>query len=193
MEEKKTPNIERPKIEAVATGKVNKKSVGRRIVNSFIPEDTPDVKDYIIFDRLIPAIKDTFVDLAVNTLEMIFYGKTSGRRRRSSGGGGHVDYAGASKRREPERRESRRLDDFNDIIFDSYEEADRVLDILMDWIERYDQCSILDFYDASGVSASSHNYTNDNYGWTDLRDAHIVRARGGGYILDLPTPRQLRR
>lgn len=192
MEEKKALNAaERPKMEAVVAGKVKKKGTGRRIMDSFIPEDVPDVKEYILFDRLIPAVKDTMVDLAVNTLEMLFYGKTSGRRRRSSGnGGGHFDYGGISKQKDSPRRAERRNTDFNDIIFDSYADADHVLDILMDWIERYGQVSVLDFYDASGVS--THNYTDNNYGWTDLRDTVIVRARGGGYILDLPTPRQLR-
>lgn len=188
MEEKKTPEKDRPKMEAVVNGKVKKKGTGRRIMDSFIPEDVPDVKEYILFDRLIPAIKDTMVDLAVNTLEMIFYGKTSGRRHRGSGSG-HVDYNRVSKDDRPAKA-TRRNTDFNDILFESYADADQVLDILLDWIDRYGQASVLDFYDASGVS--SHSYTDNNYGWTDLRDANIIRARGGGYILDLPTPRQLR-
>ena len=49
----------------VVTGdvKVKKKSKGRRILDLFIEEDGVNVREYLIFELLIPAIKDTLVDI----------------------------------------------------------------------------------------------------------------------------------
>ncbi|FAA01395.1 MAG TPA: hypothetical protein [Siphovirus UK_ancient_CT89] len=45
--------------------------------------------------------------------------------------------------------------------------------------------------DLYGMAGISQTYTDENWGWRDLRGARAVRARNG-YILDLPKPEDVR-
>lgn len=59
-----------------------------------------------------------------------------------------------------------------------------VLEVLSDLAERYEVATVADLYDAAGLSS---DYTDRKWGWTDLRDAQIVRVRTG-YLIQLPPP-----
>ena len=43
--------------------------------------------------------------------------------------------------------------------------------------------TVADLYDLVGLN---HNFTDNKYGWTNLRNAQPVRDRDGYYILKLP-------
>ena len=73
--------------------------------------------------------------------------------------------------------------DYDDIIFDNRGDAEAVLSSMEDVIDQYGVVSIADLFDLAEVSNS--NYAMNNYGWTDLRTANVVRVRDG-YILKLP-------
>ena len=49
-------------------------------------------------------------------------------------------------------------------------------------LERFDVVSVADLFDMAGISC---NYTDNKYGWTDLRNARVERVRDG-YIINLP-------
>ena len=49
-------------------------------------------------------------------------------------------------------------------------------------IDMYQLVSVADFYDLVGVSG---NYTDNRYGWTNVRNAYVVRVRDG-YMIKLP-------
>ena len=51
-------------------------------------------------------------------------------------------------------------------------------------IDTYGIVSVPDIYDLVGISG---NYTDNKYGWTNLRNAEPVRV-GDGYMLKLPKP-----
>ena len=51
-----------------------------------------------------------------------------------------------------------------------------------DLIETYGLVSVADFYDLVGVTG---DYTDNKYGWTDLRNANVIRVRDG-YMIKLP-------
>jgi hypothetical protein len=48
----------------------------------------------------------------------------------------------------------------------------------------YGQASISDLYELVGITA---NFTDNKWGWTDLRSSSVSRARDG-YLLNLPRP-----
>lgn len=50
-------------------------------------------------------------------------------------------------------------------------------------IDMYGVVSVADLYDLVGITG---NYTDNKYGWTNIRNAEPVRAMGGGYMLKLP-------
>ena len=73
----------------------------------------------------------------------------------------------------PERR-----DQFSRIIY-----PEEVLDKMFELLDTYQFVSVADLYDLVGVTG---NYTDNKYGWTNLRGAEPVRMRDGGYALKLP-------
>ena len=59
-----------------------KKSLGQKFGETFLSDESEGVGSYIFNDVLIPALKDTFVDMVEGAINMAFYGDT---RRRSRG------------------------------------------------------------------------------------------------------------
>ena len=71
------------------------------------------------------------------------------------------------------------------VVFESREEAEAVLDGLLENIRNYAYTSVADFYDLADVNRCA--YLDNKHGWTNLDKAKVVRLRDG-YILNLPTP-----
>ena len=182
MEEKEKPKMQKV-IDTPVT--VKKASTGKKLASIFFSDETDNIGDHIVFDLLIPAIKDTIVNIITNGIAMLFYGKP-GTRLKSSGG--RVLYDQFSKKTAPQRV-SRSVYDCDSVVFPDYGSADLVLDQLIEYIDRYRQATVLDFYDACGVTSTSYN--DQYYGWTDLRNARISRV-SGGFVINLPRPEQLR-
>lgn len=184
---KELKHVDRP----VVTGKIieKKKPLARKFASTFINEDIGSVKEYILFDLLIPGIRDTIYDIINKGAEMLIYPKgRPSNKRISSYGGTYVSYNNYSKSssmRPSESYRGRSSCDFNDIIIESRQEAESVIDTLIDIIERYGQATVTDLYDCLNISRN--NYTDSNFGWKDLRGAKIVPVRHG-YMLDLPRP-----
>lgn len=176
---------ERKKVEKVVKGKVKtkKKSELSKVKDMFISEDVSDVKSYIFMDVLIPAAKKAISDIVRDGIDMILYGNT--RRRSSSSGASYVSYRSYSDRdRRDDRRESRTRTgyDYDDIVLDDRGEAEEVLERMTELIDTYDNVSVADLYDLVGKPC---NYTDNKYGWTNLRNAEPIRVKDG-YLLKLP-------
>jgi hypothetical protein len=73
--------------------------------------------------------------------------------------------------------------DYGDIIFPNRGEAERVMEEMDRRIQRHDVVSVMDLYDMCDCDS---DWTSAKYGWIDLNDAYVDRARGGGYRLVLP-------
>lgn len=183
---------ERPKLEKVVDGtvKVRKKSTARKVAEVFISEELHNVGDSIIFDLLVPAIKNTIVDIVESGIEMLFYGKTAKGSRRTRNGT-TVLYDQFSKNNGINAPRSTRgsVYDVADAIFEDRGRAELVLDQLIEYIDRYKEATVHDFYDACGVTTT--NYNDNYYGWKDLHGAIVTRARGG-WVINMPEPQQLR-
>ena len=179
---------ERKRVEKVVTGKVRtkKKSEISKLKDTFISEDVSNVKSYIVMDVLIPAAKRAISDIVRDGIDMILYGDTRGRRGGSSSGASYVSYRSYSDRdRRDDRRESSRTRvgyDYDDIILESRVEAEEVLQRMDELIETYGIVSVADLYDLVGKSC---NYTDNKYGWINIRNAEPVRVRDG-YLLKMP-------
>lgn len=189
-EEQKQQNeiIERKKIQPVAKGKAKKKSEVKKFADIFVAEDVTSVKNYIINDVLIPAAKKAISDIVTNGIDMLLYGEAKGRSRDRDRSGGRVSYTkyyerGRDVDRDYDRRTTRRsVYDYDDIVLDTRGEAEEVLNRMDDLIDAYGMVSVADLYDLVGISG---NYTDNKYGWTNLRNATVQRVRDG-YLLKLP-------
>ena len=73
---------------------------------------------------------------------------------------------------------------YDEVVFDHREEAEEVLDLMIDSIHSYGCCSVADLYDLTGVISQ---FRDSKVGWTDIKKASIARARTG-YVLKLPKP-----
>ena len=173
------------KIEKVVKGKVRTKPKSgiRKISDIFISEDAANVKSYIVMDVLVPAVKKAISDIVRDGIDMILYGESRGRK--SSSASGYVSYRDYSRSDDRDRfRDSRSRSSYahDDIILDSRGEAEEVLTRMDELIDTYGNVSVADLYDLVGKSSE---YTDNKYGWTNIRNAEPIRVRNG-YMLKLP-------
>lgn len=174
-------DIPEKKVEKVVSGSVKskKKNGLQKITNVFVPEDVDDVKSYIFEDIVVPAVKDIILD-AVRA----FLGVNGTSRGRSSTSSkiSYRKYYDDRDRRDSALTRTRTGYDYDDIILETRGEAEDVLERMEELIDMYQLVSVADFYDLVGVSG---NYTDNKYGWTNVRNASVVRVRDG-YMIKLP-------
>lgn len=183
-EEKKTVE-EKKKVEKIVNGAVKskKKNEIHKLADVFIAEDASNVKEYIFMDVLIPALKKAISDVVTNGIDMILYGE-SGRNKKNSPSSNisYNRYYDKNRDRGSYNR-TRSTYEYDDIIIDNRGEAEDVLTRMDELMDQYKVVSVADFYDLVGVTG---NYTDNKYGWTDIRSASVVRVAGGGYMIKLP-------
>lgn len=189
--ENATRSGEEKKVEKVVRGKVKKKKKTeiRKFADVFIAEDAANVKSYILMDVLVPAVKKAISDIVQDGVSMILYGSANGGSKNRYGNASYVSYRSYSDR---DRRDDRRNDyarnrsryDFDDIILSDRGEAEEVLTRMDELIDTYGIVSVADLYDLVGINC---DYTDNKYGWTNIRNAEAIRVRDG-YMLKLPKP-----
>ena len=187
VKEEQKQEVVKKDIQPIAQAKTKKKNEVRKFADVFIAEDVTSVKDYIINEVLIPAAKKALSDIVTNGIDMILYGEARGRDRKRDGGSrvSYTKYYERDRDRDYERdrgRSRRSVYDYDDIILDTRREAEDVLNRMDDLIDSYGMVSVADLYDLVGVTG---NYTDNKYGWTNLRNAEVRRCRDG-YLLKLP-------
>lgn len=174
------------KVESVVANpvKTKKKGFWSKISDEFITEDGKGVGDYILIDVLVPAIKKTISDIVTNGIDMILYGTAKGRNNNVPAY--RVSYRNYYDQRNNDYARPRvnHNYDYSDIVFQTRGDADAVLNGLRDIINQYGLAKVADYYDLAGADCS---YTDNNYGWTELRYADVVRLNNG-YSLRLPKP-----
>lgn len=172
------------KVEKVVTGKVitRKKSGFSKLADEFISEDAKNIKSYVIGDVIIPSIKKALCDIVKDGIEMLLYGGTRP-------GGGRSTSDRVSYRNYYDRgssvRDTRMVRDAiyaDDIILNSRGEAEDVLSRMDEIMDMYKLVRVADLYDLVGITAPT---TANSYGWTNIRNAEIVRVRDG-YMIKMP-------
>jgi len=173
--------IPEKKIEKVIAGTAKTKKKNE-FCNMLISEDAGNVKSYILMDVLIPAFKKLISDIVTNGVDMFLYGETRGSKKSSpSSKVSYRNYYDETNNSRESRNEKRGYR-YDDIILDTRGEAEEVLITLEEIISKYGLVSVADLYEMVGHTGS---YTDNNYGWTDIRSALINRTRDG-YLLKLP-------
>lgn len=175
------------KVESVISGTTStkKKNGIVRLADIFLPEDVESVKGYILDDVIIPKIKNMLHDIGAEAWDS-FWG-ISGRNA-SRGSASRVSYISYDKysgrNSDRQTQTQRRGLNYDDIIFSSRGDAELVLDRMADLCDSYQVVTIADMYELSDVSTD--NYMFNKYGWTDVRDAKILRLSGGDYTIKMP-------
>lgn len=193
------PEPKPEKIEPVVTSEVIRrkppffKRFGRTMVNG----DAHTVWEYVLFGVIIPATKDTVADAVSQGIERMIFGEARSSSRKPSSGvrqvtypGGYVGYNSISKPTPKEgpsslSKQARTFHNFDEIIIASRAEAEDVLERMYDILNRYEAVSVRDFYGLLNIEPS---YTDEKWGWTELRGSSVTRVRTGGYLVELPRP-----
>lgn len=184
--EQKNNDNEKRVDKPVVTGKVSRKkpSTLRKFTDEFISEDAKNVKSYVLGEVLIPAIKKAISDIVTDGIDMILYGESRKGSKRSTAD--RVSYRNYYDRDHRSTYNDRTTTvsgySYDDIVLSSRAEAQDVLDRMDELMAAYQLVRVADLYDLVGITGS---YTDNKYGWTNIRNAEIVRVRDG-YMIKMP-------
>lgn len=204
---KEDPKKTKPQLK----GGVSKKelSFGEKVKRSFVKEDLRDIGDYIVFDVIIPGIQQGLYTAVVGTAAQIFHMPMP---RIPFGNNVGVGYGGTSQRLTPHERQYRDYTSIQsnrpttqstltpryntrfyatDYPFTYKEDADSVLEQLIDICDTYGWVSVANFFefaDPDGTITGTNPYTNNHFGWSNV-DGATVKFDGSGYVITLPPAR----
>lgn len=190
--------------EMQGTGHVRKPSASRKFAEVFLAEDASDAGNFIIWDVLIPIIKDGIGTVLHSTVDALF-GTGRGGYQNKNRGGNHISYDkqyGSNRRGYPEPRErSERVrtsqHGLQDIVISTKSIAEAIIDDLDDDIREYGLVTIGTYYERAieympELAREIETSFNDNkFGWTSMRDVYSQRLMGGGYRIVFPRPKPL--
>ena len=184
-QEQSSPPSDRKKLDKVVNGavKTKKKSELTKFAEVFIPEDISNIKNYILLDVLVPAIKNTIEDIITNGVRMLLRGEVGSRKPNSPASSiSYNRYYDQRRYNEPNTVQTRNGYNYNEIILETRGEAEEVLTRMDEAIDTYGLVSVADLYDLVGITG---NYTDNKYGWTNICNAEIIRVREG-YMIKMP-------
>lgn len=186
-------------IEKVVTGEViqKPKSIGSKFKHIFLGGDMRSSVRFVAADVLLPALRDIIVDVITSGAKRMVYGE-SGYRRRTPEYRSRVSYSSYSnpidvRSRPMDPRDRARLPDQpytarqakldpGVFIMARREDAEIVLERLIDIITVYEVASLADLNDLLGRTASP---IDNKWGWTYLNNAEIRQVREG-WLIELP-------
>lgn len=178
---------ERKVIQQVTKGQIIKRE--KPLLIRMFGENTNSIGNYILWDVLIPAAKNTITAIISDGIEMLMYGEPrKGGNIRRDRERSYVSYSGFYKDREHVHTDRISINKsrhrFDEIVLDRRSDAEEVLSNLVDLIDDYGIASVGDFYDLVGID---QEWADNKYGWDNLSRASIRRVREG-YILEMPKP-----
>ena len=176
---KNTP--EKKQITKVANAKIKKKSEFQKITETFIAEDLNKVKNAVLTDVIVPAVKKVISDIVTNGSDMLLYGEVRHTKTTTTSKIGYNSIYN-SQNKSDTARTTRGSYIYNDIILNTRGEAEEVLNQMNEIIGTYGTVSVADLCEIVGVTGE---YTDNKYGWADIRDAYVER-KPDGYMLKLP-------
>lgn len=184
---------EKKTIEPVTKARIKRESTARKVVGEIIREDARSVGETVLWDVIIPTVKNLISDTVTRGIESMLYGGDSRPRSRTS----YSDYSGYSRPKgnrdrstdRRERRSARQAEpERNEIIFDSRSDANDVIDRMSDIIDQYGQASLADL---NALIGASSNFIDDNWGWTDMGSFNVRQVRDG-FMLTHDEPQSLK-
>jgi len=187
------PESDDKAIVKVVTGEVIKRKppLGQRFKHIFFGGDSKSAARYISEDVILPALRNLLVDSVAKGAERLIYGDTRPVRRPGMGLQSRIQYNSPLLRPDPRgsvrlpdqppRSQQRR--DMSELVLASRDEAELVLERMLDILDKYEVVSVADLNDLCGLPTSA---IDNKWGWTDLRGAEVRQIRDG-YLISLPS------
>lgn len=198
------PAQEKIEVHKVVTGEVvvQRKTFGRKAKEAVVAADFKSVGGYLIWDVLVPAVKNVIVDTATKGIERAIYGDRAIRSRDSSiSSRGRVQYP-YHQHSDPINRRGERgvIDarareigrgsstDNEPYIFSSRDDAERILDEMTEIIERHGYVTVATLKELMGFLSTPVDWT---WGWDTVIGVKSRQVREG-YLIDFPSPKAIR-
>lgn len=164
--------------------KKKKKSFGTRFKEAFIGQSVGSVTDYVLWEVIVPYVKKLLAESANTAINLALFGDAKPRwknsdRPHTSMAAVYNDRNSANNR----RRTRHNRPDVQDFLFPSEEQANRVLEMLMEEIGDYEVVSVADFYSEVNEPVVP---VDSKWGWKSLDGADVSEIPGEGWVLDLP-------
>lgn len=166
-----------------------KKTLGERIADAFISTTKTDIRDYFIFDVLVPGLKRGIEDF----IHMVLYNDRKGGKVNRSRGESRIRRVGynsiyASSREDEPALSSQYRSGYSDLTFDREEDAESVLDAVADRIEDRGYATLSYFNSIAGMPTE---WTQNDWGWKTTAGSKIYQLRNGRWILKMPRLEEL--
>ena len=184
----------------------SKPTLGKRFMKSFGGQNFKAVAVAVLLEVVVPNAKDLLFDIVNEGAQRSIYGENGRRRTTSSAlaqtivsGGARVrgtNYnsisnqtrivgGGATTATLSDRE--RQQFDFSNIVFESRDHAEEVLETLKNAVEDFGKVPVADFYDA--LEISGNGFTDQKFGWDAraLNGSKVHKVREG-FILLLTQP-----
>ena len=179
-----------------------KKTFKDKLRASFIGSDANSIGEYLLFNILVPAIKNTAYNLINSSASMFILGNGQPQQyydnRRP---GSYVSYNYVASRPGFGNNGSynygapaANVDSFRNISYATKAQADSVLSDMLDYIYSYNYVTVAKYYGLSGLGSQA-TYQDEAWGWYSLNEVASVPSSNepGRWILTLPKARPIRR
>ena len=188
------------KVEKVIEGGAvqRKKPLGRRIAENFTGADAQSVGQYVLFEVVLPQLKDLVFDVGSSALQRALFGDRGGKTYSPGNRRGAMSYntistqkaGGTSPYNSKPVQQSLPSNDFGEIIVETRAAAEEARDKMSNLIETYSMASVADLKAVVGLTAS---FTDEKFGWTTMGGTDVRRVGGAqpGYLLIFPQPMEL--
>lgn len=176
---------------------VKQKSMKRRVAEAFISEERGNIKEHVIFDVVIPAIKNAVVDVITDGINMLLYGEKRSRKDKNGRTAYGSFWASAVQKTNSISESSSvtrtsSMGRYMDAAWESKEEAADVLSCMLEIRDSFKAVTVADFY---GLIDDSKNFPiesiHNKWGWKELGGVEVVKVGSGLYGLSLPRPMRL--
>ena len=164
---------------------VRKESEAEKFKKKFFAEDVKTVGGHIFNSVIIPSIQKIITDTVKNGIDYLIYGSKGSR---PGTGPGIISYSNYYNRNtvavnpvypspiNGNNPPQPTIYSVNEVIFPERGEAEEVLLRMRESISSYGMVSVADFYDLINQRCS---YTDQKWGWRDLRTADVIRVNDG--------------
>ena len=173
----------------VSNAIVKKQNDPTKSTKKFFAEDAKTVGAHVVDSILIPSAQKLLSDVVKGAIDWLIYGKNGSQPKTGSGLISYGSYYNRSGVINPTPvsygqpiLNKPTLYSVQEVIIPDRGEAEDVLINMREAVDTYGMVSVGDFYDLVGIKGS---YTDQKWGWFDLKSTDII-AVNGGYIIRFP-------
>lgn len=180
----------------VAKGKLVEPKTKTKLSDIFTKEDTDSVISFVFTNLVMPRVKVLVVDAIDAFARAIFLGERASSEPRRNRTVEYTSYQGyysgnSVTRVSPKPRKQREVragNSFDDILVDSYGDAQLILDQLDEVMDSQKYVTVSDLYEAASLPCP---FTGNYYGWDNISSAKIL-TEPDGYRISMPPVRALK-